>query len=177
MTYRHTVHLHGDYLEGHLTRDQKGAVDEHLSGCSACRTDLEALVRLKDALGRIQAPDPGDEYFAGLEATVMSLTQPSPTEPVISPNSSGAARRTLRTLIRLVAAVTLLFSAFYISDIRQENLARHSHVIPATGSYAGTQAADSLGSQIQPVRGINVVGAPSPDDTAAQPPDSSGRKQ
>ena len=171
MTYRHTVHLHGDYIDGHLTSDQTSAIDNHLSVCNDCLADLQALRSLKNALSSVIVPDPGDQYFAGLDATVASLTQSPPPERIVTIDYPGAAlSRTLKTLIRLAVVVTLLFTAFYISNIRQENLARQNPAAPVTGRYAGASG-DPLGSQSQTDGRIKAVGAP-PSDSTMQPTDS-----
>jgi len=123
MTYRHTSHLHGDYLDGDLSPDARADVERHLETCLECREDIERLKRLKQALRQIEVPDPGDEYFDNLRgiisARTSAMTVPGDsTQPKVE--ITGTTRQALKTLIRLAAAVTFLFSAFYISDINQE---------------------------------------------------------
>jgi len=174
MTYRHTTHLHGDYLDGHLTSDQTSAIDNHLSVCDACRADMHALRSLKNTLGNIAVPDPGDEYFDGLAATVDSMTQSPPAQRVTTFDYPGAALgRTLKTLIRLAAIVTLLFTAFYVSNIRQEIMARQRQTAPRVGKYAGA-AGDLTLQPIQKGGKIKAIEA-NPVDSAVQPSDTGTR--
>jgi hypothetical protein len=123
MTYRHTLHLHGDYLDGDLSPQQETLVEKHVSECPRCREDLEKLKKLTQTLKEIQAPDPGDNYFRQLNDTLMARTAsvaPAETSSSKSSREIQSGRRILMTLIRLAAAITLLFMAFYISDFNQE---------------------------------------------------------
>ena len=122
MTNRHTIYLHGDYLDGDLSPDETARVEEHLEQCVSCREDLDRLKRLISTLRNIEAPDPGEGYFDNMLATVVARTDiaeyKTADEAVSRPVESGT-KRVLRTLIRLAVAVTLLFTAFYVSDFSQ----------------------------------------------------------
>ena len=139
MTYRHTIHLHGDYLDGDLSPDQKDQIKRHLDTCAECRQDLEKLRRLTQALHAIEGPDPGDAYFENLTDLVMARTA-TMTGPAVSsrtiPEYRGPGRQTLTTLIKLAAAVTLLFTAFYISDFNYKNYAPRWAEYINHGGYA-----------------------------------------
>ncbi len=122
MTDLHTTHLHNDYLDGLLSDEQKATVDNHIAGCENCRSDLEELKRLTEILGEIESPDPSREYFHNLSDRIESRT--SASERSDSSDSSVANQRgshhILKVLIRLAAVITLLFTSFYISYIKQE---------------------------------------------------------
>lgn len=141
MTYRHTTYLHGDYLDGALSPDEMAEVDRHLKACEKCREDFQRLEKLTATLRRIQSPDPGDAYFDNLEETISLRTEGIENEhtaaqsPVLQP---AATKRVLKVLIKLAAAITLLFMAFYISDFNRKQQAPHwSEKISGSG-YAGT---------------------------------------
>jgi hypothetical protein len=74
MKYRHTTHLHGDYLDGDLTPDQKELVEGHLADCPDCRHDLAQLRKLTQAAKMVDIPDPADGYFDSLTETIMART-------------------------------------------------------------------------------------------------------
>ena len=126
MTNRHTIYMHGDYLDGDLSPDETARIEEHLKTCASCREDLDRLKRLISTLRKIEGPDPGKGYFDNLLATVVARTDiiehEAAADPVSLPVESGT-RRVLRTLIRLAVAVTLLFTAFYVSDFSQRQKA------------------------------------------------------
>jgi len=123
MTYRHTAYLHGDYLDGELSPSQKEQVEKHLAECEQCRQDLERLKRLTESLGQIEVELPGHDYFDRQASYLMSQSDfVHGLERIESESGTSAhpGRKILTTLIRLAAAVTLLFSAFYISDISRQ---------------------------------------------------------
>jgi len=45
------------YGEGH-----DAAVEQHLQACEACRTNLESLVRVLEAMDRLEVPEPSEAY-------------------------------------------------------------------------------------------------------------------
>ncbi len=165
MTYRHTTYLHGDYLDGTLSPDEMAQVDRHLKECEKCREDFHRLQTLTATLRRIESPDPGDVYFDNLVEMISLRTegiqdeqfaaQPSAFQPV-------ATRRTLKVLIKLAAAITLLFMAFYISDFNRKQQSPHWSEHMTGSGYAGTaiEPADYLPA------GLNQAGSQiSPDST------------
>jgi anti-sigma factor RsiW len=173
MTYRHTLHLHGNYLDGELSQEQRTQVEKHLDNCRECREDLEKLRVLISTLGRIEPPDPGNGYFDGLYETTMARTV-SVTEP--EPNSENAlesrnqGRRVLITLIRLAATVTLLFAAFYISDFNREQKAtRWTKHIAEKGGLVATDENGIEDHLMQPIGNIMVPGPPTLGDREKEP--------
>jgi anti-sigma factor RsiW len=126
MTYRHTSHLHGDYLDGDLSPGASETVERHVESCAQCREDIERSRRLKHTLRQIEVPDPGNDYFEDLSDAIVARTsamipQEASPKPAIEPDNTG--RQVLKTLIKLAMAVTFLFLAFYISDFNQEKQA------------------------------------------------------
>jgi hypothetical protein len=141
MTYRHTTYLHGDYLDGALRPEEMAEVDRHLKTCEKCREDFLRLQKLTATLRRIESPDPGDAYFDDLQEAISLRTegiddeqtaaQPTTFQPV-------STRRALKVLIKLAAAITLLFMAFYISDFNRKQQTPHWTEHVSGGGYAGT---------------------------------------
>jgi hypothetical protein len=122
MTNRHTTYLHGDFLDGDLSPAETARVEQHLATCGPCREDLERLKRLTSTLRKIETPDPGDDYFDNLLDSVVARTASIERESkgeAPSLKRISETKRMLQNLIRLAAAVTLLFVAFYISDFNQ----------------------------------------------------------
>ncbi|MEZ5359545.1 MAG: zf-HC2 domain-containing protein [Candidatus Zixiibacteriota bacterium] len=131
MSDRHTVHLHDDYADGSMAEKLRSEIDRHTADCSACREDLDMIIELKKRLAEIEAPDPGDRYFQELTDKILYRTAPTDVRTdgaVIIPVSPG--QQTMKTLIRVAAAVTLLFGSFYASafltDKNQSNYADSS---------------------------------------------------
>ena len=93
-----------------------------VAGCEKCRSDMEELNRLTEILGGIQPPDPDREYFHNLsdriESRTVSAERLNSSDSAIV-NQQGS-HHILKVLIRLAAVITLLFTSFYISYIRQE---------------------------------------------------------
>jgi anti-sigma factor RsiW len=165
MKYRHTTHLHGDYLDGDLTPDQKELVEGHLADCPDCRHDLAQLRKLTQAAKMVDIPDPADGYFDSLTETIMARTDGIVVEApaAAAPDFRGRGRRVLMTLIKLAAAVTLLFTAFYISDFSQRQHATRwaEHIRKSNLATSGAESQD----QMTPSAGINMFpGLPSPAD-------------
>lgn len=172
MTYRHTIFYHGDYLDGDLSPELRKQVEGHLATCTECREDLEKLKRLAESLRRLEVPDPGGQYFDSLSGMIMARTAaiPAPeSSPTPAPYQRNAGRRILTTLIKLAAAVTLLFTAFYISDFNQEKRAtRWAELIRQSGQFSsgGLETEDRLMSPA----GINILsGLPSPAERIEKP--------
>jgi hypothetical protein len=168
MTYRHTKHQHGDYLDGDLSPDEMAQVEAHIKVCAECRDDLDRLKRLTASLRRIKAPDPGDDYFDDLLASAVARAEAIEKESAISTVRNArepAAKRILQTLIRLAAAVTLLFTAFYISDFNQERKSTDWANDPTRGSYANIKS-EALGPADYLPSGISTAGVPYSTDSS-----------
>jgi anti-sigma factor RsiW len=164
MTYRHTSHLHGDYLDGDLSADQRAELDRHLAECKRCRDDFEKLKKLKMTLESIESPDPGDDYFdnmlAIVDANAKAFDQQALTlEPPQDYRLTN--QQILKTLIRIAAAITLLFMSFYISDFSKERQRiQWTEKLVEEGFIADDQI-NPADPTYQPA-GINMIGSPSP---------------
>jgi len=163
MTYRHTTYLHGDYLDGALGPDEMARVDRHLQECEKCREDFRQLRTLKETLGRIESPDPGGAYFENLLEAVSLRTEGIEDDRAAEQPSSfqpAETRRVLMVLIKLAAAITLLFMAFYVSDFNRKQQTPHWSQ-NMSGGYAETaiEPADYLPA------GLNQAGVPIPPDS------------
>jgi anti-sigma factor RsiW len=62
------VELLTEYLEGTLPPDEVAAIDEHLTGCEACRAYLDQLRTTIDALGSVRTPTLADDTVDALLA-------------------------------------------------------------------------------------------------------------
>lgn len=117
MSDRHTMHLHDDYADGKIPEDVTAEVDRHTADCPACRKDLTMISELKKRLSEIEAPDPGDRYFRELTDKILlrtaSHTGVQTDGATIIPVAPG--QQAMKTLIRIAAAITLLFGSFYAS--------------------------------------------------------------
>lgn len=168
MTYRHTTYLHGDYLDGDLRPEEMAQVDRHLEDCEKCREDFKRLRALKATLRRIESPDPGVAYFENLSETVALRTEGIVDEQMAEQTPAfrpAAAKRVLKILIRLAAAITLLFMAFYISDFNRKQQSTHWSENVSSGGYAGTTVEPIEPADYLPA-GLNQAGnSISPDSS------------
>jgi predicted anti-sigma-YlaC factor YlaD len=57
LSCKELVELVTDYLEGTLARDERVRFDEHLAGCSACRTYLDQFREMIELTGRLSDDD------------------------------------------------------------------------------------------------------------------------
>ena len=173
MTNRHTIPLHGDYLDGDLSPERKQEIGTHLDGCADCRRDFDALRGLKTTLASFDAPDPGKDYFDSLTASIMAKTQIEPDTAVETPEFAGTSvGRMLKMMIRLAAAITLLFTAFYTSDLRQEKILAQTQARAVSGNYFRYGGASLPDEEMLPGPGINMIGAPAPESAGQTVPDS-----
>jgi anti-sigma factor RsiW len=164
MTSRHSRLWHGEYLEGEVSPERKAEIEQHLQGCPECREDLERLRRLRAFLERIESPDPGGAYFDGLGERITARIDSSSVaddfpQPVRPGNRSGEI---LKTLIGLAAVITLLFSSFYLSGLKQEKDRKRWAEKASQGRYVQTETGESTPVPAELQTGINSVGSPSP---------------
>ncbi len=60
-----------EYFSGALSEEEKTTVKGHLDGCRDCRDELELI----EAFGKVDPPDPGEFFWAGLPRKVISLSK------------------------------------------------------------------------------------------------------
>lgn len=163
MTYRHTTHFHSDYLDGGLDSRRLDEIDKHLNECSACQKDLDRLSYLKKILENIVVNNPGNDYFENLagriraKVEVLEANQDCATTETQSRNGMTF---TLKRLIQLSAAVTLLFGTFYISGLDDQG---QRHDLSADIAMNGKTVSDSVLETefpLNPESGINLTGPP-----------------
>jgi len=65
-----------EYQLGGLEQDERAAVAAHLSGCAACRAELEALSRLDALLPAMEPLTAPAELWAGIEARLQPRRNP-----------------------------------------------------------------------------------------------------
>ncbi|MDD4053004.1 MAG: zf-HC2 domain-containing protein [candidate division Zixibacteria bacterium] len=176
MTSRHSRFWHGEYLDGEVSPAQKAEIEQHVQVCPECRADLEQTKRLRALLGRIEAPDPGSAYFDALEeritAQIGSQTEADDFPMSVRPVNRGG--EILKTLIGLAAVITLLFSSFYLSSLRQEKEQQRWAEKAALGRYVHVDSTGISAMPAEPQTGINSVGSPSPIKNQEDSVDGSG---
>lgn len=164
MTSRHCRYWHGEYLDGEVSPELRAEIEQHIQVCLECREDLEQTRRLRAFLGQIDSPDPGQAYFDGLGERIVARVGmqtdaddfPLPARPV---NRSGEI---LKTLIGLAAVITLLFSSFYLSGLKQEKEQKRWAEKASQGTYVHVTQGKTSSWPVEPQTGINSVGSPSP---------------
>ncbi|MEC4676818.1 MAG: zf-HC2 domain-containing protein [Nitrospirota bacterium] len=60
-----------EYFSGALSEEEKTEVKGHLDGCRDCREELELI----KVFARVDPPDPGEVFWAGLPRKVISLSK------------------------------------------------------------------------------------------------------
>jgi hypothetical protein len=95
-----------DYVDGSLSPDERGRVEEHLAGCAACREELEALRGLLDsAAGLAREIEPGHDLWPSIEGRLARA------EPAVARGGwRSQAWVGLAAAAALVAAVTIQVS-------------------------------------------------------------------
>jgi hypothetical protein len=113
-----------DFREGLLSPEDEERVRVHLEGCSACRTELEALSGVLEELGRmpLEAEPPRDLWpqvawriersrtarvGASSETDLQEDVDPLSAEPVGSNGLPGSKRISLRAWQLLAASITI----------------------------------------------------------------------
>lgn len=162
MTSRHSRYWHGEYLEGEVSPERKAEIEQHIQGCPECREDLERLRRLRASLGRIQSPDPGPAYFEGLGERIVARIDAAVEETPLPVRPGHRSGEILKTLIGLAAVITLLFSSFYLSGLKQERDRKQWVEQAAHGKYVHTESGQPSTVPVELQTGINSVGSPSP---------------
>jgi len=171
MTEHHTHPWHSDYLDNELTPDKKAEVEAHLKTCAECRDDMEKLKKLQSALRNIEVPDPGKEYFAGLSERIAARTV-SPTTNRRVPEFISSRTDILKTLIRIAAVITLLFGAFYLSNLKREKEGARWNDTISKGKYVQSDSTQSLNyphpepGKTNPADSIQNHNKNTPDDTS-----------
>jgi anti-sigma factor RsiW len=61
------------YLDRELTGAEMLQIRGHLSACDSCRTEYEALSRMKMMLGRLRTPEPGPGFVAATSSRFEQL--------------------------------------------------------------------------------------------------------
>ena len=88
------VDLLGDYLDGALSRDERGAIDDHLACCAACRARLGALRLLVERAAHAPASiEPEDDLWPEIRGAIESRRTLS--LPTGAPARWGVSRRSL----------------------------------------------------------------------------------
>ncbi len=67
-----------DYLDGELGTTERERVDAHLSGCDACRAELEDMRRTLSALrgAKVEAaPEPSPEFLDNLRSQINTRSK------------------------------------------------------------------------------------------------------
>lgn len=109
-----------DYVDGALSADEHGGVEEHLAGCGACRRVLEELRDVIERAGSLGPIEPPRDLWPGVAATIRAPAPTgSPTKIIAFPGADARpapprqAARSGLTLSRgqLLAASVVLIAA------------------------------------------------------------------
>jgi anti-sigma factor RsiW len=161
MTYRHTVPLHGDYLDEEVAPLIRREIEQHLAICPACRADLEQLRALKNLMSGVTVPDAGENYFRSTERSILERTvEGLPDEAPGAVPPIDSVRHMLKTLIRIAAVVTLLFGTFYLSDNKNAAGPSRWAGTPPPGRLAQGDSASATSPQEIKVEGIKEISLP-----------------
>ncbi|MEE9442708.1 MAG: zf-HC2 domain-containing protein [candidate division Zixibacteria bacterium] len=121
MSNRHISYLIGDFLDGELTPEKHQEVLDHFSRCPSCARELEQYQRLKSIMGRIETPDPGEDYFTALSDTILNRTEhlhPVPEPETTVHRQSLTRQHIYKLLIRVAAVITLLFVSLFATEFK-----------------------------------------------------------
>lgn len=116
MTHRDCTALLDDFVDGELAPDHRRTVEEHLLDCERCRTEVNALLELRDrarALPRELQPE--RDLWAGIAAR-LDARSPQQRAAAI-PIRRAADRRRLvvldRSALAAAAVIVIAFSSLF----------------------------------------------------------------
>lgn len=123
MTCRHTRLLLEDFLDHELPQAERDQVQRHLESCTDCRSEYEELVRLKELMGTVTAPDPGRDYWQQTTQVVLAKTVDSTAataaDRVAVRRREAAKTAFVRSLISAAASLAILVSAVMIGSLHR----------------------------------------------------------
>jgi len=125
-----------DLLDGTIAGDRRRALEAHLAGCEACRSEAEGLrALLAGAAALPESVEPARDLWPGIAARIA--------EGNVVAGEFGRARRRLPLAAAAAAlvAATALVTALAVRSGRSP----HAAAVPAAGSPGAVPAAFALG--------------------------------
>lgn len=138
------------YFYGELTAHEREAVDQHLPGCRLCRSALEELALIRDALAArpvVAAPPSGDwsQFMARLDSAMEHEAEASAAGnivPLDSPRPDSAARSFVAYLA-MAALLALVTVSVYLASRSRDTMQPSSVRVQAeTAPPSSTAPAD-----------------------------------
>lgn len=73
--------LNADYLQALLSPDLVEGVERHLSACPSCHKNYQETRKVLTLLGQDRMPDPGPDFWKGLNSRIMAQVRPGRPNP------------------------------------------------------------------------------------------------
>jgi predicted anti-sigma-YlaC factor YlaD len=120
MTCQYFSSLLDDFVDRELASPIKDSVRAHVSVCSACRADLDELVRLRELLAGVSSPEPEPGYWQ--EAATMILARTTEARNIVDITSEVAGRSRersafYRSLIAVAASLLVFFGSLVVGSL------------------------------------------------------------
>ena len=77
--------LAGDYSQDLLSPDLIEGLERHLSACPSCQKEYQVKRKVLTLLRRDRLPDPGPDFWKGLDSRIMAQVRPGRFTPVKTP--------------------------------------------------------------------------------------------
>ena len=101
------------FVDNELNPTERKSVEEHISGCIDCKTELTSILEINAVSGLNYLPDPGDEYWSALTRDISGkISRSDGHQTVKQPRRSwmfGLELPTIRYAGIAVSAVLLFF--------------------------------------------------------------------
>lgn len=148
--------LAGDYLQDLSSPDLVGGIESHLSACPSCQKEYQDKRKVLTLLRHDRLPDPGPDFWKGLNSRIMAQISPSRFIPVKTPWYKGVwgnpfgwpgyAWATALILILLTPAViyTIHFRGYKPTAIKET---LETELKWETGLESYSSAVESLSAQ------------------------------
>jgi len=102
-----------EYIEGELDKTRQALLARHLETCADCQQELKAIERLRAALAREQAPEPGAAFWENFPDRVWRAYQSEQN----TPRQRGTWLQSLLERLRLALVPPVLIPAVALSLI------------------------------------------------------------
>jgi hypothetical protein len=152
-----------EYLDGELSRDERAAVDAHLSECAACTAVLAELKRVVERAQALQPRPPQADLWRGISERIDERRPAATVAPFRratgpAPERSSPARRISFTLPQLAAAAVLLMAVTVglswtflgrPEGVRNDNDARAGGPVAPSAQRPGDSGNESTDVQVR----------------------------
>ncbi len=156
-----------DYLDGHLTKVQKGEVEAHLKTCGSCRDELREFKVLLMAFKDEKITRPGPELKMRFDEQLEQLALTELKTQFGKTGTSPGNRFPFFPVIRAAAGIALLIGAFMLgrwspfpSPPTQTVNAQEATSMPEPGVMFALAENRSASKRIQAVHYMDEISAP-----------------